>query len=376
MNKFKLLVAPLLVIPFIAACNNGGGDKPTEVKFSLSSDWPITVDGKVATVTIDWTPNDIIKFNSFTFTADPVKDNTVTFDQTGDPRPMTVTITFNEDITEDINGTLSFAYEDTTAKTTGNSSVSVTIYGPRSVLPIKCLHYQHLAGETHLVSEEQFEYNDKGLLTKSFNEFKMFEANETHEYEYDDKNNMTKDAYVMKQTGEPDYGFDTTYTYEYDTKDRITKMTTHKDGSSDGIGEYTYESDSTDWSTYKYSESGGTIFKNITRTFEDGLYVKSVDSIRNEYCYYTWDEYKCNTRVVTYGAEGKILANLESDETYEYHKNSPDKVKKYVLSNYESGEIERSYTTLTEYDERDRVTKITDFNGQQLSKYLEYEYAN
>ena len=28
MKKFKLLVAPLLVLPFIAACNNGGGQDP------------------------------------------------------------------------------------------------------------------------------------------------------------------------------------------------------------------------------------------------------------------------------------------------------------------------------------------------------------
>lgn len=130
MNKFKLLVAPLLVLPFIAACNNGGGDKPEEVKFSLSSGWPIEVVDKTATVYVDWTPNDIIKFDSFTFTASPAKENTVTFDQTGDPRPMPVTITFKEDITTDISGTLSFKYEDVTAKTKGEGKLNVTIPKP------------------------------------------------------------------------------------------------------------------------------------------------------------------------------------------------------------------------------------------------------
>ncbi len=121
---------PLMAVSLLASCNNGGGDKPGEVKFSISSDQPISVDGKVATVYVDWTPNDIIKFESFTFDATPTKGNTVTFDPTGDPRPMPVTITFENDITEDISGTLSFKYEDVTAKTKGESSINVTIPKP------------------------------------------------------------------------------------------------------------------------------------------------------------------------------------------------------------------------------------------------------
>lgn len=130
MKKLSLLVFPLAVISLLASCDNGGGDKPTEVKFSLSSDWPIEVVDKTATVKVDWTPTNIIRFESFTFTANPAKENTVTFEQTGDPRPMPVTITFENDITEDISGTLSFKYEDVTAKTKGECKLNVTIPKP------------------------------------------------------------------------------------------------------------------------------------------------------------------------------------------------------------------------------------------------------
>ncbi|MCQ2796313.1 MAG: hypothetical protein MJ213_03300 [Bacilli bacterium] len=131
MKKISLLVMPLMAVSLLVSCNNGGGDKPEEVKFSLSGN--PTLDGKVATVNIDWTPNDIIKFESFTFTTTTSKENTVTFDPTGDPRPMRVTITFTEDITEDISGTLKFSYQDVTAKSKGESSLTFTIPKPEPV---------------------------------------------------------------------------------------------------------------------------------------------------------------------------------------------------------------------------------------------------
>lgn len=132
MKKLSLLVFPLAAMSLLASCDNGGGDQPGEVKFSLSSDCPIKVleDNKTAEVSVDWTPNDIIKFESFTFDATPTKDNTVTFDPTSYPRPMTVKITFKDDITEDISGTLNFTYQDVTVKTKGESSLSVTIPKP------------------------------------------------------------------------------------------------------------------------------------------------------------------------------------------------------------------------------------------------------
>lgn len=50
--------------------------------------------------------------------------------------------------------------------------------------------------------------------------------------------------------------------------------------------EYTYESDSTDWITYKY-KVGDNAEIDIKRTFKDGLYVEAFDSITNDYYYYT-----------------------------------------------------------------------------------------
>ena len=133
MKKLVLLGMSLMTLSLLASCNNGGGGGEDKVQFMLSSEQPITVEGKVAEVSVDWTPNDIIKFESFTFfSATPTKGNTVTFDPTGEPRPMQVTITFTDDITEDISGTLSFKYEDVTAKINGESSIEVTISKPES----------------------------------------------------------------------------------------------------------------------------------------------------------------------------------------------------------------------------------------------------
>ncbi|MCQ2792440.1 MAG: hypothetical protein MJ208_02840, partial [Bacilli bacterium] len=128
--KKIMFVMPLLTLSFLASCNKGGGNK---VQFTLSSEQPTVVEEKTATIYVDWKPTDhIIKFESFTFIANPVRENTVTFEQTGDPRPMPVKITFKDDINEDINGTLSFTYEDVTAKTNGESSIEVTISKPES----------------------------------------------------------------------------------------------------------------------------------------------------------------------------------------------------------------------------------------------------
>lgn len=371
---------PLMAVSLLASCNNGGGDKPEEVKFSLSSDHPIEVVDKTAIVYVDWTPTDTIKFESFTFTASPAKENTVTFEQTGDPRPMPVKITFNDDITSDISGTLSFAYEDVTAKTTGNSSIDVTIIAPESpsMLPVKCSMYVPFEGETYLMSVEQYEYNDKGLVIKKTIQYTSEDVEEIDDYEYNDKNNVTKDTYTYISEGEIKDTDEITYTYIYDGENRITKKTEHKENrTSDYIDEYTYEADMTAWKTYKYSANGGTSYaKDITRTFEDGLYIKSVDSIKNEYYYYIWDEYKCNTKIETYSGEEKTPANHKSDETCEYHKNRPDQLSKYVLSYYEQGEIESTETILTEYDGYDRKTKITTYEEEDLDIFMVYEYAN
>lgn len=131
MKKIKLLALPLLTLPFVIGCNNGGGDKPEDVKFSLSSDQPIKVDGEGAIVYVDWTPTEhSIKFDSFTFTTEQSEVDTVDFDKESEARPMPVTITFKTAIIEDISGTLSFGYEDVTAKTKKESSLTFTIPAP------------------------------------------------------------------------------------------------------------------------------------------------------------------------------------------------------------------------------------------------------
>lgn len=118
---------PLLTLSLLVSCNNGGGEGE-QVEFMLSSEQPTKVEGKVATVYVDWQPDGHqIKFNSFTFVTQSGEEITPSFDQKDDPRPLPVTITFNSDITEEINGTLSFAYEDRTAKTQGENSIDITI---------------------------------------------------------------------------------------------------------------------------------------------------------------------------------------------------------------------------------------------------------
>lgn len=119
-------VAAGVAVPLILM-NKDKNNKPEQVKFLLTDE--ITVAGGTATVNVDWEPSDHkIKFESFTFeTSSGGKAEGVTFEQKDDNRPVPVTITFDDDITQSISGTLGFTYGDVTAKTKDAGNIEVTI---------------------------------------------------------------------------------------------------------------------------------------------------------------------------------------------------------------------------------------------------------
>lgn len=45
----------------------------------------------------------------------------------------------------------------------------------------------------------------------------------------------------------------------------------------------------------------------------------------------------------------------------------PNKIKKYVLPYYQDGEIESNETTQSDYDNYDRVTKVSNYDEEVLN---------
>lgn len=123
MKKLKTLLVPLMACSFLASCGGGGGNAPETLTFSVT-DSSVMCKDKKAIVHLDWTPSDhSLEFTKFSFTYSGITVDKVA--QTGDltTRPAEVTITFEEELTTSITGTLNFHYTDKTAKSEGDGKV-------------------------------------------------------------------------------------------------------------------------------------------------------------------------------------------------------------------------------------------------------------
>ncbi|MCQ3908978.1 MAG: hypothetical protein MJ200_05705 [Mycoplasmoidaceae bacterium] len=142
--KRKLILLPITLTALtpmisLSACGEKPGPEPepTKLEFSVSN---CSMSSYIeATISLDWQPTeDKITFTNFLFIYDGTKQVTditpqgLTYD-----RPNVLKIVFSEEIDHDINGILTFNYDDETSKISGTGSVSDIVI-PKYVPPAPC----------------------------------------------------------------------------------------------------------------------------------------------------------------------------------------------------------------------------------------------
>ncbi|MCQ2794755.1 MAG: DUF6273 domain-containing protein [Bacilli bacterium] len=125
MKKLGLLVMPLMAVSFLASCNSGGDNPEKDLEFTASTAAILDISRTIANIALDWTPIDhSIECSNFTFTLNSQSHikSTITPGEIGS-RPLHLTITFDEPLSEGDNGDLKFHYNDITAKKEGDAEI-------------------------------------------------------------------------------------------------------------------------------------------------------------------------------------------------------------------------------------------------------------
>lgn len=121
--KKLVFIMPLMAVSLLASC--GGSTPKEDVEFIIGTAAVLDSSRTTANIALDWRPVDhSIECSNFTFTlySQSHIKSTITLGEIGS-RPLNLTITFDEPLSENDNGDLKFHYNDITAKKEGDTEI-------------------------------------------------------------------------------------------------------------------------------------------------------------------------------------------------------------------------------------------------------------